>query len=86
MTILCRRKYRVDGLLGGHIIMLGKNCEEAAVSALRAYPMGMQIGGFDSHTLNIVVNYMNQTNVHAQVVLIWIMPKSILRREPRISL
>ena len=66
--------------------MLGKNCEEAAVSALRAYPMGMQIGGFDSHTLNFVVSYMDQTYMHAQVVLIWTMPKSILRREPRISL
>ena len=25
--------------------MLGKNCEDAAISALQAYPHGMQIGG-----------------------------------------
>lgn len=31
--------------MGGHIIMLGPNCENAAIEALNAYPMGMQIGG-----------------------------------------
>ena len=25
--------------------MLGKNCDDAAISALQAYPHGMQIGG-----------------------------------------
>jgi hypothetical protein len=25
--------------------MLGKNCDHAAISALQAYPHGMQIGG-----------------------------------------
>ena len=38
-------KYKEDNLTGGHIIMLGPNCQEAAISALRAYPGGMQIGG-----------------------------------------
>ena len=37
--------YRDDGLVGGHVIMLGPNNEAAAMSALREYPMGLQIGG-----------------------------------------
>ena len=37
--------YKNDGLSGGHVIMLGKGNEEEALSALRAYPGGLQIGG-----------------------------------------
>jgi phosphoribosylformimino-5-aminoimidazole carboxamide ribotide isomerase len=37
--------YKEDGLTGGHVISLGKGNYEAAVSALRAYPGGMQYGG-----------------------------------------
>ena len=37
--------YRRDGLRGGHVIMLGPGSEEAARSALSAYPNGLQIGG-----------------------------------------
>ena len=37
--------YRKDNLKGGHIIKLGPNNEEAAESALKAWPNGMQIGG-----------------------------------------
>ena len=37
--------YRRDGLTGGHIVMLGPGNEDEALSALRAYPGGMQIGG-----------------------------------------
>mmetsp|Transcript_3157 Transcript_3157/g.4872 ORF Transcript_3157/g.4872 Transcript_3157/m.4872 type:complete len:263 (+) Transcript_3157:81-869(+) len=37
--------YRSDGLVGGHVIMLGPNCEEAATRALKSYPQGLQIGG-----------------------------------------
>lgn len=37
--------YMKDGLTGGHVIMLGPGNENAAVSALRAYPGGLQIGG-----------------------------------------
>ena len=37
--------YRRDGLRGGHVIMLGPGNEAAALSALRAYPGGLQIGG-----------------------------------------
>lgn len=40
-----RRLYQKDGLAGGHVIMLGKGNEPAALSALRAYPGGLQVGG-----------------------------------------
>jgi len=39
------RLYRADHLTGGHVIMLGAGNEEAALSALRAYPGGLQVGG-----------------------------------------
>ena len=37
--------YKKDGLKGGHIIKLGTNNDEAAISGLNAYPNGMQVGG-----------------------------------------
>lgn len=37
--------YRRDSLRGGHIILLGPGSEDAARSALAAYPSGLQIGG-----------------------------------------
>ena len=37
--------YRRDGLSGGHVIMLGKGCEDAAREALGAWPGHLQIGG-----------------------------------------
>ncbi len=37
--------YQADGLTGGHVIMLGPGSEDAARSALAAYPSGLQIGG-----------------------------------------
>ncbi|MBE7495543.1 MAG: phosphoribosylformimino-5-aminoimidazole carboxamide ribotide isomerase [Verrucomicrobiaceae bacterium] len=37
--------YKRDGLTGGHVILLGKGNEEAAKSAVRAFPGGLQIGG-----------------------------------------
>lgn len=39
------RRYRQDGLTGGHVIALGKGNEEAARAALAAYPQGLQYGG-----------------------------------------
>lgn len=39
------RRYRADGLLGGHVIMLGPGNELAARRALAAWPGGLQIGG-----------------------------------------
>jgi len=40
-------RYAEDGLTGGHVIMLGSSPEnrEAALSALRTYPGGLQVGG-----------------------------------------
>ena len=37
--------YKAAGLSGGHMIMLGGGSEDAAKSALTAYPNGLQIGG-----------------------------------------
>jgi phosphoribosylformimino-5-aminoimidazole carboxamide ribotide isomerase len=37
--------YRRDGLIGGHVVMLGPGNEAEARSALQAYPGGLQIGG-----------------------------------------
>jgi phosphoribosylformimino-5-aminoimidazole carboxamide ribotide isomerase len=37
--------YKNDKLIGGHVIMLGKGNETAALEALNAYPNGLQIGG-----------------------------------------
>ena len=39
------RRYREDGLTGGHVIALGRGNEAAACDALGAYPGGMQYGG-----------------------------------------
>jgi phosphoribosylformimino-5-aminoimidazole carboxamide ribotide isomerase len=38
-------QYRRDGLLGGHVIMLGPGNEQAAMDALAAFPGGLQVGG-----------------------------------------
>ncbi|WP_137170141.1 phosphoribosylformimino-5-aminoimidazole carboxamide ribotide isomerase [Marinomonas sp. FW-1] len=37
--------YKEHNLLGGHVIALGKGNQEEALSALRAYPNGLQFGG-----------------------------------------
>jgi phosphoribosylformimino-5-aminoimidazole carboxamide ribotide isomerase len=37
--------YKRDGLTGGHVIMLGAGNENAARSALAAFPGGLQVGG-----------------------------------------
>ncbi len=39
------RRYRQDGLTGGHIIQLGPGNRAAAQAALAAWPGGMQLGG-----------------------------------------
>ncbi|KAJ8697855.1 Enzyme that catalyzes the fourth step in the histidine pathway [Pleurotus ostreatus] len=39
------RLYHDNGLEGGHVIMLGKGNEEAAMDALKAWPGGLQVGG-----------------------------------------
>ena len=37
--------YKEDKLIGGHIIKLGAGNDDAALTALKAYPNGLQIGG-----------------------------------------
>lgn len=39
------RMYQNDKLTGGHVIMLGPGNNDAAKSALAAYPNGLQVGG-----------------------------------------
>jgi phosphoribosylformimino-5-aminoimidazole carboxamide ribotide isomerase len=39
------RLYRADGLSGGHVIALGAGNDRAALSALQAWPGGLQMGG-----------------------------------------
>jgi phosphoribosylformimino-5-aminoimidazole carboxamide ribotide isomerase len=39
------KMYKADNLTGGHVIALGPGNREAALSALQAYPGGMQMGG-----------------------------------------
>jgi phosphoribosylformimino-5-aminoimidazole carboxamide ribotide isomerase len=39
------KQFQRDALTGGHVIMLGKGNEEAALEALAAYPNQLQIGG-----------------------------------------
>jgi phosphoribosylformimino-5-aminoimidazole carboxamide ribotide isomerase len=39
------RRYREDGLRGGHVIRLGPGNDDAARDALAAWPGGMQLGG-----------------------------------------
>jgi len=39
------KMYDTDSLTGGHVIMLGPGNQEAATSALGAYPNGLQVGG-----------------------------------------
>lgn len=38
-------RYRRDGLVGGHVIMLGPGNEDPARTALAAYPGGLHVGG-----------------------------------------
>ena len=49
------RKYRRDGVSGGHIIRLGSGNTDAARSALSAWPNGMQFGGV---SVELVPNMM----------------------------
>ena len=38
-------RYQTDDLYGGHVISLGEGNRDAAISALKAFPGGMQYGG-----------------------------------------
>ena len=39
------KQYQMDDLWGGHVIALGPGNQDAAISALNAYPGGLQMGG-----------------------------------------
>jgi phosphoribosylformimino-5-aminoimidazole carboxamide ribotide isomerase len=39
------KMYEIDALTGGHVIMLGPGNQDAATSAMKAYPKGLQVGG-----------------------------------------
>jgi phosphoribosylformimino-5-aminoimidazole carboxamide ribotide isomerase len=49
--------YKGDNLKGGHVIMLGKNNEKAALFALKQWPKGLQIGG--GITLDSALKWLN---------------------------
>ena len=57
--------YKNDNLNGGHIIMLGPDCEEAALDALVSYPNGLQIGG--GITIDNAMKYINAGASHVIV-------------------
>ena len=54
--------FKADSLVGGHVIMLGPNNEEAALQALAAYPGGLQVGG--GITANNALKYIEAGASH----------------------
>eukprot|EP01038_Epipyxis_sp_PR26KG_P007255 gene7255-9892_t len=58
-------RYRRDGLFGGHIIMLGQNCESAAEEALVSFPGGMHVGG--GINLENAIRYLEKGASHVIV-------------------
>jgi phosphoribosylformimino-5-aminoimidazole carboxamide ribotide isomerase len=57
--------FKQDGLIGGHVIMLGLGNETQALKALHAYPGGLQIGG--GITADNASYYLNQGASHVIV-------------------
>ncbi len=57
--------YKDDGLTGGHIIMLGGGNRDAALSARRAFPGGVQIGG--GITADNAADYLREGASHVIV-------------------
>ncbi|MCL2790175.1 MAG: phosphoribosylformimino-5-aminoimidazole carboxamide ribotide isomerase [Desulfobulbus sp.] len=54
--------YRQDGLVGGHVIMLGQGNEAVARDALAAWPGGMQVGG--GITADNAIHWLEQGASH----------------------
>lgn len=70
--------YRRDGLRGGHIIMLGAGNETEALSALKAWPGGMQVGGgLDDANIR---PYLDAGASHV-IVTSWLFPDAVLNME-----
>lgn len=76
--------YKRHNLEGGHVIMLGPNCSEAAKAALRAWPGKLQIGGGINDS-----NAMQWIDKGAEKVILtsWLFPDGVfsLERLQRIS-
>ncbi|MDR1759138.1 MAG: phosphoribosylformimino-5-aminoimidazole carboxamide ribotide isomerase [Fibrobacter sp.] len=70
--------YKKDRLSGGHVIMLGPGNEDAAVSALKAYPSGLQVGG-GIHADN-ALSYLNAGATHV-IITSWIFPNAVFSEE-----
>jgi phosphoribosylformimino-5-aminoimidazole carboxamide ribotide isomerase len=70
--------YRKDGLKGGHIIMLGSGNDAEALSALRAWPGGMQVGGgLDDSNIR---PYLDAGASHV-IITSWLFPLGVLSLE-----
>lgn len=65
------KRYRKDCIKGGHVIMLGKGNEKAAIKALKAFPGGLQVGG--GITAENARKYINAGASHV-IVTSWIFP------------
>jgi phosphoribosylformimino-5-aminoimidazole carboxamide ribotide isomerase len=65
------RRYRDDGLAGGHVIMLGPGNEAAAAAALAAYPGGLQVGG--GITADNAAAWLDRGASHV-IVTSWLFP------------
>lgn len=59
--------YKEDGLMGGHVIMLGADdlSKATAIEALRAYPGGLQVGG--GINVNNALSYIEEGASHVIV-------------------
>ena len=75
--------YRRDGLVGGHVIMLGSGNEAAARDALAAWPGGMQVGG--GITADNAIHWLEQGASHL-IVTSHVFHDSALDRERLVRL
>src|SRR3954468_11577484 len=67
--------YKRDGLVGGHVIMLGPGNEQPARAALRAYPGGLQVGG--GINLENAKSYLDEGASHV-IVTSWVFREGTL--------
>jgi len=70
--------YRDNGLRGGHVILLGPGNAEAAKSALKAFPGGLQVGGgvTDANALEWL-----EAGASHVIVTSWLFPQNDLDLE-----
>ncbi len=70
--------YKKDNLTGGHVIQLGSGNEEAALSALSAWPQGLQIGG----GINIDnALFWIENGAEAIIVTSWVFHDGVIDKE-----